>query len=230
MNEHEVRQKIYSLKLKHASKLTLLAILSRVSWDNWVGQVSANDISLLMNIPIRTVKSALSDLTAQGYIERSAQLRSPAQHHRAQTKLIISEVCKNCTGAKTALVQKLHPPSAKTAPPLVQELHPPSAKTAPPLVQELHPITIEESIEVSIEENQYSSRAPQAAPQPQQHNQSQPLRVYVPTMEERERVLRESLERSNAEYEARLAHLSPERRRHEEIMMRAQNLKTETYK
>jgi len=97
-------------------------------------------------------------------------------------------------------------------------------------VQELHPITIEESIEVSIEENQYSSRAPQAAPQPQQHNQSQPLRVYVPTMEERERVLRESLERSNAEYEARLAHLSPERRRHEEIMMRAQNLKTETYK
>lgn len=215
MNEHEVRQKIYSLKLKHASKLTLLAILSRVSWDNWVGQVSANDISLLMNIPIRTVKSALSDLTAQGYIERSAQLRSPAQHHRAQTKLIISEVCKNCTGAKTALVQKLHPPSAKTA---------------PPLVQELHPITIEESIEVSIEENQYSSRAPQAAPQPQHHNQSQPLRVYVPTMEERERVLRESLAQSNAEYEARLAHLSPERRRHEEIMMRAQNLKTETYK
>ena len=215
MNEHEVRQKIYSLKLKHASKLTLLAILSRVSWDNWVGQVSANDISLLMNIPIRTVKSALSDLTAQGYIERSAQLRSPAQHHRAQTKLIISEVCKNCTGAKTALVQKLHPPSAKTA---------------PPLVQELHPITIEESIEVSIEENQYSSRAPQAAPQPQQHNQSQPLRVYVPTMEERERVLRESLAQSNAEYEARLAHLSPERRRHEEIMMRAQNLKAETYK
>ena len=209
MNEHEVRQKIYSLKLKHASKLTLLAILSRVSWDNWVGQVSANDISLLMNIPIRTVKSALSDLTAQGYIERSAQLRSPAQHHRAQTKLIISEVCKNCTGAKTALVQKLHPPSAEIA---------------PPLVQELHPITIEESIEVSIEENQYSSRAPQADPQPQ------PLRVYIPTMEERERVLRESLERSNAEYEARLAHLSPERRRHEEIMMRAQNLKTETYK
>ena len=215
MNEHEVRQKIYSLKLKHASKLTLLAILSRVSWDNWVGQVSANDISLLMNIPIRTVKSALSDLTAQGYIERSAQLRSPAQHHRAQTKLIISEVCKNCTGAKTALVQKLHPPSAEIA---------------PPLVQELHPITIEESIEVSIEENQYSSRAPQAAPQPQHHNQSQPLRVYVPTMEERERVLRESLAQSNAEYEARLAHLSPERRRHEEIMMRAQNLKTETYK
>ena len=215
MNEHEVRQKIYSLKLKHASKLTLLAILSRVSWDNWVGQVSANDISLLMNIPIRTVKSALSDLTAQGYIERSAQLRSPAQHHRAQTKLIISEVCKNCTGAKTALVQKLHPPSAEIA---------------PPLVQELHPITIEESIEVSIEENQYSSRAPQAAPQPQHHNQSQPLRVYVPTMEERERVLKESLAQSNAEYEARLAHLSPERRRHEEIMMRAQNLKTETYK
>jgi len=49
-------------------------------------------------------------------------------------------------------------------------------------------------------------------------------------MEERERVLRESLAQSNAEYEARLAHLSPERRRHEEIMMRAQNLKTETYK
>lgn len=222
MTEHEVRQKIYSLQLKHASKLTLLAILSRVSWDTWSGQVSANDISQLMNIPLRTVKSALKDLSTLGYIERNAQLRAPAQHHRAQTKLVISKVCKNCTSAKTAPVQKLHYP-------LVQELHTPSAKTALPLVQELHPITIEESIEVSIEDKQYTretKRTPQPTPQPQR----QVLKVFVPTMEERERVLQETLDKDKARRDAMYAHLSPERRAHEERIQAAQALKVETYK
>ena len=222
MTEHEVRQKIYSLQLKHASKLTLLAILSRVSWDTWSGQVSANDISQLMNIPLRTVKSALKDLSTLGYIERNAQLRAPAQHHRAQTKLVISKVCKNCTSAKTAPVQKLHYP-------LVQESHTPSAKTALPLVQELHPITIEESIEVSIEDKQYTretKRTPQPAPQPQR----QVLKVFVPTMEERERVLQETLDKDKARRDAMYAHLSPQRRAHEESLARSQALKVETYK
>jgi len=229
MTEHEVRQKIYSLQLKHASKLVLLGILSRVSWDTWSGQVSANDISQLMNIPLRTVKSAIKDLSALGYIERNAQLRAPAQHHRAQTKLVVSKVCKNCTSAKTAPVQKLHPPSAEIAPPLVQELHPPSAETAPPLVQELHPITIEESIEVSIEDKQYTrepQRTPQAAPQPQAFVWPPP----VETIADQEEKIRVSLNKEKEERDKARAHLSPERRAYEDQINHNQAFLRNSYK
>ena len=220
MTEHEVRQKIYSLQLKHASKLVLLAILSRVNWDTWSGQVSANDISQLMNIPIRTVKSAIKDLSTLGYIERNAQLRAPAQHHRAQTKLIVSKVCKNCTSAKTALVQELHPP-------LVQELHPPSAKTAPPLVQELHPITIEESIEVSIEDKQYA-REPQ--PKPTSQLQGFVWPPPVETIADQEEKIRVSLNREKEERDKARAHLSPERRAYEDQINHNQATLRNSYK
>ena len=85
---------------------------------------------------------------------------------------------------------------------------------------------LDNNLNNNLERTREPEPQPQAAPQPQR----QVLKVYVPTMEEREQTLQAVLDKDKARRDAMYSHLSPERRAHEESLARSQALKVETYK
>ena len=71
--EFDVRRAILSLDLTTTERLILLTVLIRVDWTTFAGEVSAIEISSILNLNIRTVQRAFSKLKKRKYISRFSE-------------------------------------------------------------------------------------------------------------------------------------------------------------
>ena len=92
LSERDVRASVYGLDLKPNTKLTLLGVLHRVSWQSWAGNVSAKSIAEAMSLNERSVKRALKELIELGLIERQSQLTESGRNASAVTIINVSLV------------------------------------------------------------------------------------------------------------------------------------------
>ena len=73
MNEYRMRQEVLSNKdLTSTEKIVMFAILMKVDWKTFQGQVSVSLIAGLTSNTERTVKRALKKLVSSGWITRES--------------------------------------------------------------------------------------------------------------------------------------------------------------
>ena len=235
MKQHEVMELAIKSPFKNGAKIVLMTLCYKLDWNTWSRPMAVDYMQEFIfngSVSRNTITRAFKELEKAGVITRETVQGGSLKVVYLQVEALRSLVESQPNMGQPNMGQpKMGQPNMGQGSTQNGSSHGPKwVNPRPNLGHNIINNNLSNNLNNNLERPRDPELQPQAAPQPQQHNQSQPLRVYVPTMEERERVLRESLAQSNAEYEARLAHLSPERRRHEEIMMRAQNLKAETYK
>ena len=122
MKEYELRQSILMSDLKPMEKLVMLAILMRVDWSTFSGQVSVNQIVELTNSTKPTVKRIIAQLVNNGWITRTSRHIERTKSTAAFTTIQLEKV-----SIKTDTVSKLN--RIKTDTPKVSKLIPQGIKT-----------------------------------------------------------------------------------------------------
>jgi len=132
MNEYQLRLQVLSSDLKPNEKMIMFAIIMKVDWKTFKGQVSVGQLVEMTNSTIPTVKRILGQLTKKKWITRSSKHIEKERSTAAYTQVLFDNVSiktdtdiKNDTGIKNDT-------SIKTDTPLVSKLIPPSIKTDTP--------------------------------------------------------------------------------------------------
>ena len=73
MKEYDVRQSVLCSDLKPMGKVVMFAILMRVDWSSFKGQVSVNQLVELTNSTTPTVKRVLANLVKKKWITRTSR-------------------------------------------------------------------------------------------------------------------------------------------------------------
>ena len=94
--EFDVRRAILSLDLTTTERLILLTVLIRVDWTTFAGEVSAIEISSILNLNIRTVQRAFSKLKKRKYISRFSE-KIGEKNKVALTQINTNRILKNDT-------------------------------------------------------------------------------------------------------------------------------------
>jgi hypothetical protein len=94
--EFDVRRAILSLDLTTTERLILLTVLIRVDWTTFAGEVSAIEISSILNLNIRTVQRAFSKLKKRKYISRFSE-KIGEKNKIALTQINTNRILKNDT-------------------------------------------------------------------------------------------------------------------------------------
>ena len=92
--EFDVRRAILSLDLTTTERLILLTVLIRVDWTTFAGEVSAIEISSILNLNIRTVQRAFSKLKKRKYISRFSE-KIGEKNKVALTQINTNRILKN---------------------------------------------------------------------------------------------------------------------------------------
>lgn len=125
MKEYELRQSIMMSDLKPMEKLVMLAILMRVDWSSFSGQVSVNQLIDLTNSTRPTIKRIVANLVKKGWITRTSRHIERTKSTAAFTTIKLDKV-----SIKYDTVSKLN--RIKTDTPKVSKLIPHSIKTDTP--------------------------------------------------------------------------------------------------
>ena len=125
MKEYEVRQSIMMSDLKPMEKLVLLAILMRVDWSSFSGQVSVNQLIDLTNSTRPTIKRIIANLVKKGWITRTSRHIERTKSTAAFTTIKLEKV-----SIKSDTVSKLN--RIKTDTPTVSNMNPHSIKSDTP--------------------------------------------------------------------------------------------------
>jgi len=131
MKEYELRQCIMMSSLKPMEKIVMLAILMRVDWTTFKGQVSVNQIVELTNSTKPTIKRIISSLIKKGCITRTSKHLEPTKSTAAYTTIKLESLgIKTDTGIKvdTGIKSDTHTVS-KPIPPGIKSDTPNSIKT-----------------------------------------------------------------------------------------------------
>ena len=113
MNEYQMRQAVLSNPdLTSTEKIVMFAILMKVDWKTFQGQVSVSVIAGLTSNTERTVKRALKKLVEGGWITRESTRLSYSKSTAALTTVLFNNV-KNDTSVTndTMTVSQMTPPS-----------------------------------------------------------------------------------------------------------------------
>ena len=97
MKEHELRLYILKSDLTSTEKLVLLGICLRLDWSTWKGQISAKQISGLVNITLRTSKRTIKALIDKKVIKRSSTRIGEHMNTAAFTEINLRYFTKNDT-------------------------------------------------------------------------------------------------------------------------------------
>ena len=125
MKEYEVRQSIMMSDLKPMEKLVLLAILMRVDWSSFSGQVSVNQLIDLTNSTRPTIKRIIANLVKKGWITRTSRHIERTKSTAAFTTIKLEKV-----SIKSDTVSKLN--RIKSDTPTVSNMNPHSIKSDTP--------------------------------------------------------------------------------------------------
>lgn len=113
MNEYQMRQEVLSNPdLTSTEKIVMFAILMKVDWKTFQGQVSVSVIAGLTSNTERTVKRALKKLVESGWIARESTRLGYSKSTAALTTVLFNNV-KNDTSVTndTMTVSQMTPPS-----------------------------------------------------------------------------------------------------------------------
>ena len=94
LREIDIRLAIFKLKIKPLGKLVLLAILQRVDWSTFSGDVSSNDIATTLNHNRRSIVRHIVELKAAGYIKRISTRVESDLNAKSTTSLNVSYILK----------------------------------------------------------------------------------------------------------------------------------------
>ena len=122
MKEYDVRQSVLCSDLKPMEKVVMFAILMRVDWSSFKGQVSVNQLVELTNSTTPTIKRVLANLVKKKWITRTSRHIERTKSTAAYTVINLDYVgIKNDTMSDvdriktdTSTVSKLIPHSIKT--------------------------------------------------------------------------------------------------------------------
>lgn len=103
MKEYELRQSIMMSDLKPMEKLVMLAILMRVDWSSFSGQVSVNQLIDLTNSTKPTIKRIIANLVKKGWITRTSRHIERTKSTAAFTTIQLEKV-----GIKSDTVSNLN--------------------------------------------------------------------------------------------------------------------------
>lgn len=92
--EYKVRRAILSLDLTTTERLVLLTLLIRVDWTTFAGEVSAIEVSSILNLNIRTVQRAMSKLKKKKFISRYSE-KTGEKNKIALTQINANRILKN---------------------------------------------------------------------------------------------------------------------------------------
>ena len=93
--EFDIRRAILSLRLSTTERLVFMAILIRVDWKTYQGEVSAIELASILNLNIRTIQRALKTLKNHKFITRISERTEDGKSTIAMTRINISRVLKN---------------------------------------------------------------------------------------------------------------------------------------
>ena len=113
MNEYQMRQAVLSNPdLTSTEKIVMFAILMKVDWKTFQGQVSVSVIAGLTSNTERTVKRAVKKLVESGWITRESTRLGYSKSTAALTTVLFNNV-KNDTSVTndTITVSQMTPPS-----------------------------------------------------------------------------------------------------------------------
>ena len=122
MKEYELRQSIMMSDLKPMEKLVMLAILMRVDWSTFSGQVSVNQLIDLTNSTRPTIKRTVANLVKKGWITRTSRHIERTKSTAAFTTIQLDKV-----SIKTDTVSNMN--RIKNDTPTVSNMNPHSIKS-----------------------------------------------------------------------------------------------------
>lgn len=129
MNEYKLRLQVLASDLKPNEKVIMFAIIMKVDWNTFKGQVSASQLVEMTGFSLSTVKRILGQLTKKSWIKRTSRHVGPERSTAAYTEVLFDNVNID-TRIKTDTVSELS--SIKVDTPTVSELIPPSIKVDTP--------------------------------------------------------------------------------------------------
>lgn len=93
--EFDIRRAILSLRLSTTERLVFMAILIRVDWKTYQGEVSAIELASILNLNIRTIQRALKTLKNHQFITRISERTEDGKSTIAMTRINVNRVLKN---------------------------------------------------------------------------------------------------------------------------------------
>lgn len=139
MKEYEVRQLILKSELKAMEKVVMFAILMRVDWSTFSGQVSASLLVESTGGTLPTIKRTLSQLVKKGWITRTSRYIERTKSTAAFTTIQLDKV-----GIKNDTVSNMN--RIKSDTPTVSNLIPPRIKSDTPSSIKLDTHTVSNNI------------------------------------------------------------------------------------
>jgi len=92
MKEYDVRLQVMASDLTSTEKMVMLAILLKVDWKSFTGQVAISQLVSLTNIKKRTVQRAIKKLIEIKWITRTSKHIEKELSTAAQTTVLVSNI------------------------------------------------------------------------------------------------------------------------------------------
>jgi len=229
MKQHEVMELAIRSPFKNGAKVVLMALCYKLDWNTWSRPMAVDYMQEFIfngSVSRNTITRAFKELEKAGVITRTAEAGSSLK-----VVYLHVEALRSLVESRPKMGQPNMGQPKMSQPNMGQGSTQNGSRVGPKWVKgrpKMGHNIINNNLDNNLNNNLERTREPQ--PQPAPEPQSQVLRVYVPTMEEREQTLQAVLDKDQARRDAMYAHLSPERRAHEESLARSQALKVETYK
>jgi len=231
MKQHEVMELAIKSPFKNGAKIVLMTLCYKLDWNTWSRPMAVDYMQEFIfngSVSRNTITRAFKELEKAGVITREAipggSLKVVFLHVEALRSLVESQ--PNMGQPNMGQPKMGQPKMGQGSTQNGSRVGPKWVKGQPKMGHNIINNNLDNNLNNNLERTREPEPQPQAAPQPQR----QVLKVYVPTMEEREQTLQAVLDKDKARRDAMYSHLSPERRAHEESLARSQALKVETYK
>ena len=224
MKQHEVMELCIRSPFKNGAKIVLMTLCYKLDWNTWSRPMAVDYMQEFIfngSVSRNTITRAFKELEKAGVITRTAEAGSSLKVVYLHVEALRSLVEGQPNMGQPKMSQ---PNMGQGSTQNGSRVGPKWVKGRPKMGHNI----INNNLDNNLNNNLERAREPQPQPAPQP--QTQVLKVYVPTMEEREQTLQAVLDKDQARRDAMYAHLSPERRAHEESLARSQALKVETYK
>jgi len=231
MKQHEVMELAIQSPFKNGAKIVLMTLCYKLDWNTWSRPMAVDYMQEFIfngSVSRNTITRAFKELEKAGVITRETVQGGSLKVVYLQVEALRSLVESQPNMGQPNMGQpKMGQPNMGQGSTQNGSSHGPKwVNPRPNLGHNIINNNLSNNLNNNLERPRDPEPQPQAAPQPQR----QVLKVYVPTMEEREQTLQAVLDKDKARRDAMYSHLSPERRAHEESLARSQALKVETYK
>ena len=229
MKQHEVMELCIKSPFKNGAKIVLMTLCYKLDWNTWSRPMAVDYMQEFIfngSVSRNTITRAFKELEKAGVITRTAEAGSSLK-----VVYLHVEALRSLVESQPKMGQPNMGQPKMGQPKMGQGSTQNGSRVGPKWVEgrpKMGHNIINNNLDNNLNNNLERTREPQPQPAPQP--QTQALKVYVPTMEEREQTLQAVLDKDQARRDAMYAHLSPERRAHEESLARSKALKVETYK